>query len=105
MMQFLSKEFDQTCTEATGLTDTDGGPLRELGLWEADIKAIIKDSGPGEGERDHDEDEFTFSDLTQRRLLAIVLNAFPSREVEAEAALAIVRDMRPTREFGGRRGA
>ena len=105
MMRFLYNEFDQTCTEAMGPTDTDGGPLRELGFGVADIKAIIKDSGPGEGERHHNEDKFTFSDLAQRRLLAIVLNAFPSGEVEAEAALAIVQDMRPTLEFGGRRGA
>lgn len=80
-----------------------GGPLRELGFGESEIEAIVEATGPGEGGKDHpDKAGFTFSDLTQRLLPTIVLNAFPSQAVEPEAALMIARAMRPTRAFGER---
>ena len=84
--------------------DVLGGPLSELGLCEAHIEAIVEAAGPGEAGEDPEKDGFTFSDLTQRLLPAIVLNAFPSHAVEADAALTIARDMRPTRAFGGQSG-
>ena len=77
------------------------GPLRELGLSEADIEAIVEATGSAEGGGRPETAGFTFSDLTQRLLPAIVLNAFPSRAVEARAALEIARNMRPTRPFRG----
>ncbi len=85
--------------------DVLGGPLRELGLRQEDIEAIVEATGPGTGDKDTEVDGFTFSDLTQRLLPTIVLNAFPAHAVEAEAALAIARDMRSTRAFSGRREA
>lgn len=75
------------------------GPLSELGLSKADIGEIVSATGPVEGGGTLDSVGFTFSDLTQRLLPAIVLNAFPSRAVEAHAALEIARSMRPTRPF------
>lgn len=77
------------------------GPLRELGLGDADIKAIVDATGSADADEGPDQEGFTFSDLTQRLLPAIILNAFPSRAVEADAALKIAADMRPTRPFGG----
>ena len=74
-------------------------PLQELGLCETDIEAIVQATGSEEGDGDSDSTKFTFSDLTQRLLPAIVLNAFPSHAVKAHAALEIARNMRPTRPF------
>ena len=42
---------------------------------------------------------FTFSDLTQRLLPAIVLDAYPHRRVDPDSALNIARDMAPTAPF------
>ena len=75
------------------------GPLRELGLGEADVTAIVEVTGSAEAGEGPDGDGFTFSDLTQRLLPAIVLNAFPSHAVESAAALRIASEMRPTRAF------
>ena len=80
-------------------------PLRELGLCKSDIKAIIDATGASEADENSERDGFTFSDLTQRLLPTIVMNAFPLRAVEAEAAVRIARKMRPTRAFDGQRGA
>jgi hypothetical protein len=41
----------------------------------------------------------TFSDLTQRLLPAIVLDAYPDRVVNAERALEIARGIVPTAPF------
>jgi AAA+ superfamily predicted ATPase len=78
------------------------GPLRELGLGDAAIAAMVEATGSVDGGASVSSDYgFTFSDLTQRLLPTIVLRAFPSNAVEAEAALEIARSMRPTRPFGG----
>ena len=74
-------------------------PLEELGLCKADIEAIVDATGAADCGDGGDSDGFTFSDLTQRLLPAIVLNAFPSRAIEASVALEIARNMRPTRPF------
>ena len=73
-------------------------PLEELGLRDAEIEVIVDATGAAESS--DGGDGFTFSDLTQRLLPAIVLDAFPSRAVDAGAALEIARRMRPTRPFG-----
>lgn len=76
------------------------GPLRELGLGDADIEEIVNATGTADAGHSTSHGGFTFSDLTQRLLPTIVLNAFPSRSVEAKAALKIANDMRPTRPLG-----
>ena len=76
------------------------GDLLKLGLSDAEIEVIVDATGAADCGDDGDGDGFTFSDLTQRLLPAIVLNAFPSRPVEASAALEIAWRMRPTRPFG-----
>ena len=67
-----------------------GDPLEELGLCNAEIEVIVDATGAADCDDGGNGDGFTFSDLTQRLLPAIVLNAFPSRAVEAGAALEIV---------------
>jgi AAA+ superfamily predicted ATPase len=72
-----------------------GPTLQQLGFTAPQIGAIVaatgerKDSGPG----------FTFSDLTQRLLPAIVLDAYPDRAVSSTRALEIAKKMVPTAPF------
>lgn len=69
--------------------------LEPLGLKSGQIDALVDATGPTR----KDGFGFTFSDLTQRLLPAIVLDAYPSRAVNPEGALAIARAMTPTPPF------
>lgn len=72
-----------------------GPPLKHLGFKQTEINAIVaatgarKDGGYG----------FTFSDLAQRLLPAIVLDAYPTRAVSPSRALEIAKKMIPTAPF------
>lgn len=70
------------------------GALHALGLSKKHIEELVAVTGKGKGNCG-----FTFSDLTQRLLPAIVLDAYPSRAVEAARALEIARLMQPTPPF------
>lgn len=74
------------------------GPLEQLGLCQPHIEEIVDATGPRPLETGRAVG-FSFSDLTQRLLPAIVLNAFPLRAVDHRAALEIASTMRPTRPF------
>ncbi len=72
------------------------GPiLSELGISSENIKTIVTETGGVNGR----EYGFTFSDLTQRLLPSIVLDAYPDQKVCAEKAVQIVRSMAPTPPF------
>lgn len=72
-----------------------GPALSQLGLSQPEIEAVVAATGvpqdPGYG--------FTFSDLTQRLLPAIVLDAYPTQMVTAARALEIAQTMAPTPPF------
>jgi len=68
--------------------------LASVGFSAADLDAIVAATGPRDG-----QPGFTFSDLMQRLIPAIVLDAYPHRAVEPERALAIASEMRATPEF------
>lgn len=70
-------------------------PLKELGIVENDIKKIVELTGATDGR----EYGFTYSDLLQRLVPAIILNAYPSKAVSGEEAKRIAGDMIPTPEF------
>lgn len=70
------------------------GPLHALGLSTKHIEELVAATGKVKGQHG-----FTFSDLTQRLLPAIVLDAYPSHGVEAARALDIARQMEPTPPF------
>jgi AAA+ superfamily predicted ATPase len=70
------------------------GTLNALGLTAKHIEELVAATGKGK-----EHYGFTFSDLTQRLLPAIVLDAYPSRGVEAARALEIARQMQPTPPF------
>ncbi len=70
-------------------------PLKQLGFSEAKIKAMVSATGA----RDEHNYGFTFSDLTQRLLPAIVLDAYPSKAVVPDRAIEMAREMIPTPPF------
>jgi len=72
-----------------------GDLLKEFGFTQAEITAIVKATGPQEG-RNY---SFTFSDLTQRLLPAIVLDAYPGQSVNAGQALKTAQAIIPTPPF------
>jgi AAA+ superfamily predicted ATPase len=70
-------------------------PLRQLGFSKSQVEAIVAVTGAQKG-RDYG---FAFSDLTQRLLPAIVLDAYPTNPVNPTRALEIARRMIPTPPF------
>ncbi len=72
-----------------------GPPLRELGFSDQQVTALVAASGA----RDGQTYGFTFSDLTQRLLPAIVLDAYPGQPVNAARALEMAKQMTPTPPF------
>jgi AAA+ superfamily predicted ATPase len=70
-------------------------PLTELGFTEAEINKIVSLTGPLDGR----EYGFTFSDLIQRLLPSIILNAYPSQAITFDKAMDIVTKMHPTSIF------
>ena len=66
-----------------------------LGFEPAQIETLVRITGHGE-ERSYG---FTFSDLTQRLLPAIVLEAYPADPVRSARAIEIARSMLPTPPF------
>ena len=72
-----------------------GPPLRELEFTDQQVAALVAATGA----RDKRAYGFTFSDLTQRLLPAIVLDAYPGKAVGAVRALEIAKGMKPTPPF------
>ena len=70
-------------------------PLQQLGFSPSQIETIIAATGPREG----GSCGFTFSDLTQRLLPAIVLNAYLVQPVDPNTALKIAHEMEATPPF------
>ena len=72
-----------------------GPPLIELGFTEQQVANLVAATGAHDGlAYGH-----TFSDLTQRLLPAIVLDAYPGQAVSAERALELAKEMKPTPPF------
>lgn len=69
--------------------------FEQLGFSGVQIDALVATTGSGENQ----EYGFTFSDLTQRLLPAIVLDAYPSGPVDPVRALEIARGIKPTPPF------
>ncbi len=70
-------------------------PLKQLGFSMQHIKDIVYATG----ERQERSYGFTFSDLTQRFLPMIVLEAYPHESVNPIRALQIAREIVPTAPF------
>jgi SpoVK/Ycf46/Vps4 family AAA+-type ATPase len=72
-----------------------GRALKQLGIGNADINAIVAATGPLKNR----EYGFTFSDLMQRLLPAIVFAGYPDRAVSGARAIEVTRAMAPTPPF------
>ena len=70
--------------------------LEPVGLKPQDIEALVAATGPIKGTREYG---FTFSDLMQRLMPTIVLDAYPSRPIEGSRAIEIALAMQPTPPF------
>lgn len=70
-------------------------PLTELGLSAKEIKNIVELTGKGTGR----PVGFTFSDLTQRLLPTILLEAYPDHAVTGKHAIEVARSIQPTPPF------
>ena len=70
--------------------------LQPVGLARQQIDALVTATGPQRGGREYG---FTFSDLTQRLLPAIVLDAYPLKPIDGARAVEIARAMVPTPPF------
>lgn len=68
--------------------------LAELGFMPPAIEAMVQATGPRDG-----RPGFTYSDLTQRLIPTIVLDAYPHNAVVPERALEIAREMPATPPF------
>lgn len=72
-----------------------GRPLGELGFSASQIEQIVASTGPKPGTHyGH-----TFSDLTQRLLPAIILDAYPTKAVTAARAVEIAKSVTATPPF------
>lgn len=71
------------------------GPLTELGFKAAEIERLVAATG----EREDQPYGFTFSDLTQRLLPGIVLDAYPAGAVRPDRAVELTQKMLPTPPF------
>lgn len=71
------------------------GPLSGLGFEDADILELVKVTG-----EQHDQSfGFTFSDLTQRLLPSLVLDAYPKNPISPLRALEVAKLIDPTPPF------
>lgn len=68
--------------------------LKPLGLTPNQVQALVEATGPTQ-----DAPGFTFSDLTQRLLPAIALDAYPDRPVDGGRALQLAQAMSSTPAF------
>lgn len=72
--------------------------LRGSGLRDRDLEAMSDATGDTDGRRYR----FTYSDLTQRLIPSLVIDAFPDRPVTGQRALEIVATIQATPPFGER---
>jgi AAA+ superfamily predicted ATPase len=70
-------------------------PLKEMGFTDKEIGALVQLTGP----KSDGEIGFTYSDLTQRILPALVLDAYPDKAVTHKRALEVIKAMTPTPDF------
>jgi SpoVK/Ycf46/Vps4 family AAA+-type ATPase len=70
-------------------------PLHQLGFSVSQIDAVVTATGAQKGRAYG----FTFSDLTQRLLPAVVLDAYPTQAISPARAVELARGMTPTPPF------
>lgn len=71
-----------------------GPRLDQLGFGAKEIDAIVTATGPRDG-----QPGFTYSDLTQRLIPGIVLDAYPERAIEPKRALVVAMELQSSPRF------
>ena len=71
------------------------GIFQQISFTPAQLSKLVAATGPKKDQ----SYGFTYSDLTQRLIPAIVLDAYPSRPVDPARAIDIAREMLPTPPF------
>lgn len=69
--------------------------LSGAGFGAREIDALVKSTGP----RSRDSVGFSYSDLTQRLLPNLILDAYPAKPLDAHRALALANEMTATPAF------
>lgn len=69
--------------------------LKQLGFSDNKIKSLVELTGAVNGR----EYGFTFSDLTQRLIPAIVLDAYPNQAITPDQAMTVAQKIMPTPPF------
>lgn len=69
--------------------------LKQLGFNDTDIASLVKATGPNSNR----QYGFTFSDITQRLIPSIVLDAYPDASIDPTRALEVAQKMEPTPPF------
>ncbi len=69
--------------------------LSQLGFTQKQINSLVEVTGPT-GDREYG---FTFSDLIQRLIPAIVLDAYPNQSISPDQALRVAQAIEPTPPF------
>lgn len=72
-------------------------PLQEAGFARKEIDLIVAETGPSK----ITSYGFTFSDLTQRLLPALVLDAYPDQAITFQRAQEVISALQPTPPFNG----
>lgn len=72
-------------------------PLQEVGFSASEIDRIVALTGPAKST----DYGFTFSDLTQRLLPALVLDAYPNQAITFQRAKHLIGGLKPTPPFNG----
>lgn len=70
-------------------------PLKEAGFTASDIQKVVQLTGPANGY----SYGYTFSDLTQRLLPTLVLDAYPDKPITVARALQLIAAIKPTPPF------
>ena len=70
-------------------------PLKELGFTQTQINTIVMTTGTTKDQTYG----FTYSDLIQRLLPALVLDAYPEKSINPKRAVEIAKQMEPTPPF------
>ena len=70
-------------------------PLKQLGFTQGQVELLVDMTGAVKGRKYG----FTFSDLTQRLIPAIVLDAYPHQAITSNRALAVAQKIEPTPQF------
>jgi AAA+ superfamily predicted ATPase len=71
------------------------GPLTEVGFTAKQIHEIVEATGP----RKDRSYGYTYSDLTQRLLPSVVLDAYPDKAIAFKRTLEVVEKIKPTAPF------